>query len=91
MLQRHALSAMTASHRRIVESVLDDPDHVLRVADLYGDALDRSGGGAERAIAISGLAEVGTRDDAALISFLTSSPSVPIAEAAIRACAPRST
>ncbi|HEX6240007.1 MAG TPA: hypothetical protein VFZ61_03905 [Polyangiales bacterium] len=84
---RNALFDVAASVRASARFHLSRSQPDLDVANLYRDALDRLDDGAARAIAISGLAEVGTRDDAALISFLTSSQSAAVAKAAIRACA----
>jgi HEAT repeat protein len=84
---RSALFDAAASVRASARFHLSRLEPELVVANLYRDALDRSGDGSALAIAIAGLSEVGTRDDAALISFCTSSASVPVAKAAIRACA----
>lgn len=86
-LLRRALFDAAASVRASARFHLSRLQPESRVAELYRAALDRPDDVAVLAIAISGLAEVGTRDDAALISFLTSSASVRVAKAAIRACA----
>jgi HEAT repeat protein len=83
---RNALFDRAASVRASARFHLSRFEPHLNIAELYRRSLDEYVDGDSLTCAITGLAEVGNRDDAALIAFHTSAISVRVAKAAIRAC-----